>query len=199
MTACKLVMIDNYDSFTYNLVQYFAELGANVQVVRNDQVTVDEVIAMRPDKLVISPGPCTPTEAGVSMPLIQQLAGQLPILGVCLGHQSIGEVFGGKIVHAKQIMHGKTSAMHHHDIGVFRGLSNPFKATRYHSLVVDQASLPDCLEITAWTETDSGEMDEIMGLRHREFDIEGVQFHPESILSEHGHDLLRNFLNKSEQ
>ncbi len=199
MTACKLVMIDNYDSFTYNLVQYFAELGADVHVVRNDQTTVDEVIAMRPDKLVISPGPCTPTEAGVSMSLIQQLAGQLPILGVCLGHQSIGEVFGGKIVHAKQIMHGKTSAMHHHDVGVFRGLSKPFKATRYHSLVVDQASLPDCLEVTAWTETDSGEMDEIMGLRHREFDIEGVQFHPESILSEHGHDLLRNFLNKSEQ
>lgn len=199
MTACKLVMIDNYDSFTYNLVQYFAELGADVQVVRNDQTTVAEVIAMRPDKLVISPGPCTPTQAGVSMSLIQELAGQLPILGVCLGHQSIGEVFGGKIVHAKQIMHGKTSAMHHRDTGVFKGLNNPFKATRYHSLVVDQASLPDCLEVTAWTETDSGEVDEIMGLRHREFDIEGVQFHPESILSEHGHDLLRNFLNKSEQ
>ena len=199
MTACKLVMIDNYDSFTYNLVQYFAELGADVQVVRNDQTTIDEVIAMQPDKLVISPGPCTPTQAGVSTSLIQELAGQLPILGVCLGHQSIGEVFGGKIVHAKQIMHGKTSAMHHHNTGVFKGLNNPFKATRYHSLVVDQASLPDCLEVTAWTETDSGEMDEIMGLRHREFDVEGVQFHPESILSEHGHDLLRNFLNKSEQ
>ncbi|MEH6502429.1 MAG: aminodeoxychorismate/anthranilate synthase component II [Cycloclasticus sp.] len=196
MAANKLVMIDNYDSFTYNLVQYFAELGADVHVVRNDQVSVDEVIAMRPDKLVISPGPCTPTQAGISLALIKQLAGQLPILGVCLGHQSIGEVFGGKVVHARQIMHGKTSDMQHNDTGVFKGLSNPFKATRYHSLVVEKESLPDCLEVTAWTETPDGEFDEIMGLRHREFDVEGVQFHPESILTEHGHDLLRNFLTK---
>lgn len=196
MAACKLVMIDNYDSFTYNLVQYFAELGADVHVVRNDQVSIDDVIAMQPDKLVISPGPCTPTQAGISVELIKRMAGQLPILGVCLGHQSIGEVFGGKVVHAKQIMHGKTSDMHHNNSGVFKGLTNPFKATRYHSLVVEKESLPDCLEITAWTETEQGEMDEIMGLRHREFDIEGVQFHPESILTEHGHDLLNNFLNK---
>ena len=196
MAANKLVMIDNYDSFTYNLVQYFAELGADVHVVRNDQVSVGEVIAMRPDKLVISPGPCTPTQAGISLALIKQLAGQLPILGVCLGHQSIGEVFRGKVVHARQIMHGKTSDMHHNDTGVFKGLSNPFKATRYHSLVVEKESLPDCLEVTAWTETPDGEFDEIMGLRHRELDVEGVQFHPESILTEHGHDLLRNFLTK---
>jgi len=196
MAACKLVMIDNYDSFTYNLVQYFAELGADVHVVRNDQVTVEEVIAMNPDKLVISPGPCTPTQAGISVELIKRMAGSLPILGVCLGHQSIGEVFGGKVVHAKQIMHGKTSDMHHNNGGVFKGLTNPFKATRYHSLVVEKESLPDCLEITSWTETKDGELDEIMGLRHRELDVEGVQFHPESILTEHGHDLLRNFLNK---
>ncbi|MFT6625450.1 MAG: anthranilate synthase component 2 [Cycloclasticus sp.] len=196
MAANKLVMIDNYDSFTYNLVQYFAELGADVHVVRNDQVSIDEVIAMRPDKLVISPGPCTPTQAGISLALIKQLAGQLPILGVCLGHQSIGEVFGGKVVHARQIMHGKTSDMQHNNTGVFNGLSNPFKATRYHSLVVEKESLPDCLEVTAWTETPDGEFDEIMGLRHRELDVEGVQFHPESILTEHGHDLLRNFLTK---
>jgi anthranilate synthase component 2 len=196
MAANKLVMIDNYDSFTYNLVQYFAELGADVRVVRNDQVSIDEVIAMRPDKLVISPGPCTPTQAGISLALIKQLAGQLPILGVCLGHQSIGEVFGGKVVHARQIMHGKTSDMQHNNTGVFNGLSNPFKATRYHSLVVEKESLPDCLEVTAWTETPDGEFDEIMGLRHRELDVEGVQFHPESILTEHGHDLLRNFLTK---
>jgi len=197
MAACKLVMIDNYDSFTYNLVQYFAELGADVQVVRNDQLSVQQVIDMQPDKLVISPGPRTPNEAGISLELIKTLAGQLPILGVCLGHQSIGEVFGGKVVHAKQIMHGKTSAMFHNDLGVFKGLNKPFKATRYHSLVVEKDSLPDCLEITAWTETDDGQLDEIMGLRHRELDVEGVQFHPESILSEHGHDLLRNFLSKA--
>lgn len=197
MAANKLVMIDNYDSFTYNLVQYFAELGADVQVVRNDQMSVDEVIRLQADKLVISPGPCTPKQAGISMQLIKQLAGQIPILGVCLGHQSIGEVFGGKVVHAKQIMHGKTSDMHHSEQGVFKGLSNPFKATRYHSLVVENKTLPDCLEITAWTQTADGQMDEIMGLRHRELDIEGVQFHPESILTEHGHDLLKNFLNKA--
>jgi len=194
MTACKLVMIDNYDSFTYNLVQYFAELGADVHVVRNDELSVQDVIDMQPDKLVISPGPCTPSEAGISLELIKTLAGTLPILGVCLGHQSIGEVFGGKVVHAKQIMHGKTSPMFHNDLGVFKGLNNPFKATRYHSLVVEKDSLPDCLEITAWTETEDGTFDEIMGLRHRELDVEGVQFHPESILTEHGHDLLKNFL-----
>lgn len=197
MTACKLVMIDNYDSFTYNLVQYFAELGADVQVIRNDQASIDEIIAMRPDKLVISPGPCTPSQAGISLELIKEMAGTVPILGVCLGHQSMGEVFGGKVVHAGEIMHGKTSDMHHNNTGVFVGLSNPFKATRYHSLVVEKDSLPDCLEVTAWTETSDGKVDEIMGLKHRELDIEGVQFHPESILTEHGHDLLQNFLNKS--
>lgn len=196
MAANKLVMIDNYDSFTYNLVQYFAELGADVHVVRNDEVSIDDVIAMQPDRLVISPGPCTPTQAGISLELIKQMAGKIPILGVCLGHQSIGEVFGGKVVHAKQIMHGKTSPMYHNNSGVFRGLNNPFKATRYHSLVVEKESLPSCLEITAWTQTECGDIDEIMGLKHRELDIEGVQFHPESILTEHGHDLLKNFLNK---
>ena len=196
MAACKLVMIDNYDSFTYNLVQYFAELGADVHVVRNDQASVDEVIAMQADKIVISPGPCTPTQAGISIELIKRMAGTVPILGVCLGHQSIGEVFGGKVVHANNIMHGKTSDMYHNEVGVFKGLSNPFKATRYHSLVVEKESLPDCLEITAWTQTAAGEMDEIMGFKHRELEVEGVQFHPESILTEHGHDLLRNFLNK---
>jgi len=197
MAECKLVMIDNYDSFTYNLVQYFAELGADVHVVRNDQVSIDDVVAMQADKLVISPGPCTPTQAGISVELIKQMAGVVPILGVCLGHQSIGEVFGGKVVHAKQIMHGKTSDMYHNNSGVFSGLSNPFKATRYHSLVVEKDSLPDCLEITAWTETEQGEVDEIMGIKHRELAIEGVQFHPESILTEHGHDLLRNFLERT--
>lgn len=197
MATCKLVMIDNYDSFTYNLVQYFAELGADVHVVRNDQVSIDDVVAMQADKLVISPGPCTPTQAGISVELIKRMAGVVPILGVCLGHQSIGEVFGGKVVHAKQIMHGKTSDMYHNNTGVFEGLSNPFKATRYHSLVVEKDSLPDCLEITAWTETTEGEVDEIMGIKHRELAIEGVQFHPESILTEHGHDLLRNFLDRT--
>jgi len=196
MAATKLVMIDNYDSFTYNLVQYFAELGADVHVVRNDQASVEEVIAMQPGKLVISPGPCTPTQAGISVELIKRMAGQVPILGVCLGHQSIGEVFGGNVVHAKQIMHGKTSPMYHNNSGVFHGLNNPFKATRYHSLVIDANTLPDCFEITAWTQTADGELDEIMGIKHRELDVEGVQFHPESILTEHGHDLLRNFLNK---
>jgi anthranilate synthase component 2 len=197
MATCKLVMIDNYDSFTYNLVQYFAELGADVHVVRNDQVSIDDVVAMQADKLVISPGPCTPTQAGISVELIKRMAGVVPILGVCLGQQSIGEVFGGKVVHAKQIMHGKTSDMYHNNTGVFKNLSNPFKATRYHSLVVEKDSLPDCLEITAWTETAQGEVDEIMGIKHRELAIEGVQFHPESILTEHGHDLLRNFLDRT--
>ena len=197
MTACKLVMIDNYDSFTYNLVQYLAELGADVHVLRNDQVTVDDVMAMQPDRLVISPGPGTPDKAGISLELIHRAAGNTPLLGVCLGHQSIGQAFGGKIIHAKKIMHGKTSLIHHSNVGVFAGLSNPYTATRYHSLVVEKDSLPDCFEITAWTETDAGDLDEIMGLRHKELDIEGVQFHPESILTEHGHDLLKNFLKKA--
>lgn len=189
-----LLMIDNYDSFTYNLVQYFGELGAEVEVVRNDQIDIAAIEALKPDHLVISPGPCTPTEAGVSVPAILHFAGKLPILGVCLGHQSIGQAFGGKIVHARQVMHGKTSMIQHKDVGVFRGLSQPFEATRYHSLVIEQTSLPDCLEVTAWTETPEGKVDEIMGVRHKEFVIEGVQFHPESILTQHGHDMLRNFL-----
>lgn len=192
----KVVMIDNYDSFTYNLVQYFGELGADVTVVRNDQVTVDDIIALEPDKIVISPGPCTPKEAGVSVDAISKFAGRIPILGVCLGHQSIGYAFGGNIIHAKSIMHGKTSQVYHHNSGVFQGLSNPFTATRYHSLVIEQATLPDCLEVTAWTQDEQGNIDEIMGVRHLTLDIEGVQFHPESILTEHGHDLLRNFLER---
>ena len=196
MKTVKLVMIDNYDSFTYNLVQYFGELGADVTVVRNDEVTVDEIKAMQPDKLVISPGPCTPKEAGISVDAILSFAGILPILGVCLGHQSIGHAYGGQIVHAKQIMHGKTSAVYHQDKGVFTGLSNPFTATRYHSLVIDQKTLPDCLEITAWTQNSEGNLDEIMGVRHKTLDVEGVQFHPESILTDHGHDLLKNFLER---
>ncbi len=194
MSAVKVVMVDNYDSFTYNLVQYFGELGADVTVVRNDQVTVEDIAALAPDKIVISPGPCTPKEAGISVATILKFAGQIPILGVCLGHQSIGYAFGGNIIHAKSIMHGKTSPVYHHNIGVFKGLNNPFTATRYHSLVIEQASLPDCLEVTAWTQSESGELDEIMGVRHKTLAIEGVQFHPESILTEHGHDMLRNFL-----
>ena len=189
-----LVMIDNYDSFTYNLVQYFGELGAEVKVFRNDQVTIAEIEALNPQHLVISPGPCTPTEAGISVEAIKHFAGKLPILGVCLGHQSIGQAFGGKIVHAKQIMHGKTSMVYHSDVGVFKDLPNPFEATRYHSLVIEQASLPDCLEVTAWTRNEDGSVDEIMGVRHREFVIEGVQYHPESILTQHGHQQLANFL-----
>ena len=189
-----LLMIDNYDSFTYNVVQYLGELGADVEVVRNDQVDVAGIEALSPEKIVISPGPCTPNEAGVSMAVIEAFAGRLPILGICLGHQSIGQVFGGKIVRARQVMHGKTSPVHHRGEGVFEGLSNPFEATRYHSLVIEKESLPDSLEITAWTETEDGDLDEIMGVRHRELQIEGVQFHPESILTAHGHDLLRNFL-----
>ncbi|MGZ8196623.1 MAG: anthranilate synthase component II [Methylosarcina sp.] len=196
MSAIKVVMIDNYDSFTYNLVQYLGELGADVTVVRNDQVTVEEIESLTPDKIVISPGPCTPREAGVSVEAIHQFAGRYPILGVCLGHQSIGYAFGGKIVHAKSIMHGKTSKVYHHNVGVFKGLENPFTATRYHSLVIEQSTLPDCLELTAWTQDDQGGFDEIMGVRHKTLDIEGVQFHPESILTEHGHDLLRNFLER---
>ena len=189
-----LLMIDNYDSFTYNLVQYLGELGADVEVHRNDEITLDEIKARQPEKLMISPGPCTPDEAGISMEAIKTFAGKIPILGVCLGHQSIGQVFGGKIVHAKEIMHGKTSLIYHKGEHVFTGLSNPYTATRYHSLVIEKESLPDCLEITAWTQTESGEMDEIMGVRHKTMNVEGVQFHPESILTEHGHDLLNNFL-----
>lgn len=194
MSAIKVVMVDNYDSFTYNLVQYLGELGADVTVVRNDQVTVEDLEKLAPDKIVISPGPCTPKEAGVSVATILKFAGRIPILGVCLGHQSIGYAFGGNIIHAKSIMHGKTSAIYHHNIGVFNGLANPFTATRYHSLVIEQASLPDCLEITAWTQDAEGNRDEIMGVRHKSLDIEGVQFHPESILTEFGHELLGNFL-----
>ncbi len=189
-----LLMIDNYDSFTYNVVQYLGELGAEVQVVRNDEIAVADIEALAPTRIVISPGPCTPNEAGISMAVIEAYAGVVPILGICLGHQCIGQVFGGRVVRARQVMHGKTSPIHHRGEGVFRGLSEPFEATRYHSLVVERDSLPDCLEITAWTCTASGEVDEIMGLRHRELPVEGVQFHPESILTAHGHDLLRNFL-----
>jgi len=189
-----MLMIDNYDSFTYNLVQYLGELGADVQVRRNDQITVQEIEKLNPQRIMISPGPCTPNEAGISMQVIEKFAGTLPILGVCLGHQSIGQVFGGKIVHAKEIMHGKTSLIHHNGSGVFAGLENPYIATRYHSLVIEKESLPDCLEITAWTENADGSMDEIMGVRHKQLAIEGVQFHPESILTEHGHDLLKHFL-----
>jgi len=184
-----LLMIDNYDSFTYNLVQYLGELGEEVVVYRNDEIALDKIAALKPEHIVISPGPCTPNEAGVSVPLIKRFAGEIPILGVCLGHQSIGQAFGGKIVHAKQLMHGKTSNIQHARQGVFCNLPSPFQATRYHSLVIERASLPDCLEVTAWT--DDGE---IMGVRHKHLPIEGVQFHPESILTEHGHDLLRNFL-----
>jgi len=194
--SIKVVMVDNYDSFTYNLVQYFGELGANVTVVRNDEVSVDDIAALSPDKIVISPGPCTPREAGISVETILKFAGKLPVLGVCLGHQSIGYAFGGNIVHAKSIMHGKTSPVYHHNSGVFKGLNNPFIATRYHSLVIDQNTLPDCLEVTAWTQDAAGNIDEIMGIRHKELDIEGVQFHPESILTEHGHDMLQNFLER---
>jgi anthranilate synthase component 2 len=189
-----LLMIDNYDSFTYNLVQYLGELGAEVRVVRNDELDVAGVAALGPDRIVISPGPCTPAEAGISVPLIQAMAGRVPILGVCLGHQSIGQAFGARIVKARRVMHGKTSPVHHAGQGVFTGLENPFEATRYHSLVIERDSLPDCLEVTAWTQDETGGRDEIMGVRHRELPIQGVQFHPESILTRHGHHLLRNFI-----
>lgn len=189
-----ILMIDNYDSFTYNVVQYLGELNADVKVVRNDEITLADIEAMAPAKIVVSPGPCTPNEAGISVAAIQTFAGRIPLLGICLGHQSIGQAFGGKVVRAREVMHGKTSQIYHADKGVFRGLSNPYRATRYHSLVIEKDSLPDCLEITAWTQTDSGDIDEIMGVRHKTLDVEGVQFHPESILTEHGHDLLRNFL-----
>ncbi|MEK7991565.1 MAG: aminodeoxychorismate/anthranilate synthase component II [Thiotrichaceae bacterium] len=189
-----LLMIDNYDSFTYNLVQYFGELNIEVKVVRNDQITIDEIRELAPDHVVVSPGPCTPSQAGISIDLIQQLAGKIPILGVCLGHQSIGQAFNGKIIHANHIMHGKTSAIYHNNQGVFKGLDNPFIATRYHSLVVASDTLPSELEVTAWTQTEDGQQDEIMGMRHKNFAIQGVQFHPESILTQHGHDLLHNFI-----
>src|SRR3569623_405073 len=189
-----LLMIDNYDSINYNLVQYLAELGEDVRVYRNDQIGVDEVARLKPDHIVISPGPCTPNEAGVSLEVIRHFAGKIPLLGVCLGHQAIGQSFGGKVVRARQVMHGKTSSIHHADKGVFKRLPNPFEATRYHSLIIEQASLPACLEVTAWTENERGERDEIMGVRHREYALEGVQFHPESILTQHGHAMLKNFL-----
>ena len=190
-----LLMIDNYDSFTYNLVQYFGELGADEQVFRNDGITPDEIERLAPARIVLSPGPCTPNEAGISMATIERFAGRIPILGVCLGHQSIGQVFGGRIVRAKQVMHGKVSPVHHCGQGVFAGLPSPFTVTRYHSLVIEQATLPECLEVTAWTAGPDGSIDEIMGVRHRTLAVEGVQFHPESILTEHGHALLANFLN----
>ena len=189
-----LLMIDNYDSFTFNLVQYFGELGADVHVVRNDELTVEQVAALKPERIVVSPGPCTPNEAGISLAVIREFAGKLPLLGVCLGHQSIGQAFGGEVVRARVAMHGKTSPVFHHDTGVFEGLNNPLTVTRYHSLVVRRESLPDCLEITGWTQLEDGSVDEIMGLRHKTLNVEGVQFHPESILTEQGHALLANFL-----
>ena len=189
-----ILMIDNYDSFTYNLVQYLGELGTEVVVKRNDEISVDDIEQLAPERIIISPGPCTPTEAGISLDVIKYYAGKLPLFGVCLGHQSIGQAFGGNIIRAKEVMHGKTSMMHHNNTGVFSGLSNPFEATRYHSLVIEKETLPDCLEMTAWTENEAGEVDEIMGVRHKEFKLEGVQFHPESILSQHGHDMLKNFI-----
>lgn len=191
-----ILMIDNYDSFTWNIVQYLWELGAEVDVRRNDEVSIADIEALAPERIVISPGPCSPTEAGVSMAVIEAFAGRIPLFGVCLGQQSIGAVYGGRVVRAPKVMHGKTSPIHHTGVGVFAGLPTPFTATRYHSLVVEEASLPDCLEITAWTEDAHGAREAIMGLRHRELDVEGVQFHPESILSQCGHDLLRNFLNR---
>jgi anthranilate synthase/aminodeoxychorismate synthase-like glutamine amidotransferase len=190
-----LLMIDNYDSFTYNLVQYFGELGEEILVYRNDKISITEIEAMSPERIVISPGPCTPNEAGISLDLIEHFKGKLPLLGVCLGHQSIGQAFGGRIVHAKEIMHGKTSEVYHNDSDVFAGLDNPFTATRYHSLVIEQETLPDCFEVTAWTQTNEGEVDEIMGVKHKKYTISGVQFHPESILTSYGHELLKNFLN----
>jgi anthranilate synthase component 2 len=189
-----ILMIDNYDSFTYNLVQYFGELGADVKVVRNDEITIEEIAALAPEKIVISPGPCTPNEAGVSVETIKTFAGKIPLLGVCLGHQGIGQAMGGKVIRAPFVMHGKTSQVYHNNTGVFSGLKNPFQATRYHSLVIEKESIPDCLEITAWTLNEDGSMGEIMGVKHKTLAVEGVQFHPESILTEHGHDMLRNFL-----
>ena len=189
-----LLMIDNYDSFTYNLVQYFGELGQKVNVYRNDEITVDEIENLKPKHVVISPGPCTPNEAGISLELIEKLAGKIPILGVCLGFQAIAQAFGGNIIGAQRIMHGKVSPIHHTGKGVFKGLKNPLNATRYHSLVAEQSTLPECFEVTAWTNNDSGSIEEIMGVRHKTLAIEGVQFHPESILTEHGHQMLNTFL-----
>jgi anthranilate synthase component 2 len=188
-------MIDNYDSFTYNIVQYLGELKASVKVVRNDEITVEDIATLKPERIVISPGPCSPSEAGISIATIERYAGKIPILGVCLGHQSIGQAFGGDVVRAKKVMHGKTSMIYHKGEGVFKNIPSPFRATRYHSLVIKQETLPACLEITAWTQNEDGSIDEIMGVRHKEMKVEGVQFHPESILTEHGHQLLQNFLN----
>ncbi len=193
-----VLMIDNYDSFTYNLVQYLGELGVDVRVFRNDEIDIGEIEALAPDHIVISPGPCTPKEAGISMEAIKAFAGSIPILGVCLGHQSIAQALGGRIVRARHVMHGKTSMIHHRGEGVFHGLPSPFEATRYHSLVIEKDSLPGSLVVTAWTEREDGGMDEIMGIRHQSYVLEGVQFHPESILTRHGHDLLRNFLNEGQ-
>lgn len=190
-----LLMIDNYDSFTYNIVQYLGELGSRVVVQRNDEIEIDEIESLAPSHIVISPGPCTPNEAGISMQVVERFAGTVPILGICLGHQSIGQVYGGRIVRARSVMHGKTSMIHHKHEGVFENLESPFEATRYHSLVIENETLPECLELTAWTESDDGEVDQIMGVRHRTLGVEGVQFHPESIVTQHGHELLRNFLN----
>lgn len=189
-----ILMIDNYDSFTYNLVQYFGELGAEVEVHRNDSITVDEVAAKRPSHIVLSPGPCTPNEAGICLELIDRLKGRVPIFGVCLGYQAIGQAFGGHVVRARQVMHGKVSTIHHTGAGVFRGLPSPYTATRYHSLIVERDTLPDCFEVTAWTQHANGAVDELMGFRHEQLPIEGVQFHPESILTEHGHAMLKNFM-----
>ena len=192
-----ILMIDNYDSFTYNLVQYLGEIGEDVKVVRNDQIGVEDIKTMRPDHIVISPGPCTPNEAGISMNAISSLAERIPILGVCLGHQSIGQVYGGKIIRAREVMHGKTSKVYHNGTHVFASCDNPFTATRYHSLVIEKTSVPECLEVTAWTQTESGDIDEIMGVRHKEYAVEGVQFHPESILTDFGHHLLTNFIHQN--
>ncbi len=194
----RVLMIDNYDSFTYNLVQYLGELGADVHTVRNDAIDIAGIRQMNPERIVLSPGPCTPNEAGICLEVVKELAGVYPILGVCLGHQAIGQAFGGQVVRAREVMHGKVSAMHHTGQGVFAGLNNPFEATRYHSLVVARESLPDCLEETAWTVRDGGSRDEIMGFRHKDLPVEGVQFHPESILTQHGHDLLKNFLSTNQ-
>lgn len=192
-----LLMIDNYDSFTYNVVQYLGELGADVKVVRNDEITCSDIAAMAPARIVISPGPCTPDQAGISLEVVEQFAGKIPLLGICLGHQSIGQAFGGDVVRAREVMHGKTSKIYHSNSGVFSGLNNPYEATRYHSLVVARDSLPECFDITAWTQHDDGSMDEVMGLRHKTLAVEGVQFHPESILTEFGYELLDKFLKGS--
>ena len=189
-----LLMIDNYDSFTHNVVQFLGELGAEVQVYRNDAITLEDIEAMAPDQIVLSPGPCTPDQAGISLAVVERFASKMPILGICLGHQSIGQAFGGRIIRASKVMHGKLSPIHHQGTGLFRGLANPMTATRYHSLVIDKATLPDSLEITAWTEDENGNLEEIMAVRHKSLPAEGVQFHPESIMSEHGHQLLENFL-----